>query len=55
VLWATTLGVLVGQPLGRWVQAWLTTSSRVDRAHIGRVTSQQRGDFLRHAVEIHWE
>lgn len=55
VLWATTLGVLLAQPLGRWVQAWLTTSSEVEKARIEKITSQRQGSFLRHDIEIHWE
>jgi len=55
VLWATTLGVLLAQPLGRWVQTWLTTSFRVEGARIGAITSQQQGGFLRHDVQVRWE
>lgn len=55
VLWVATLGVLLAQPLGRWVQARLTTSSQVENARIGRVTSQRQGSFLRHDIEVHWE
>jgi len=55
VLWAATLGVLVAQPLGQWAQAWLTTSTQVGNARIGRVTSQGQGNLLRHDIEVHWE
>ena len=55
VLWATTLGVLLAQPLGQRVQAWLTTSARVANARIGGITSQRQGSFQRHHVEVHWE
>jgi len=55
VLWAATLGVLLAQPLGRWIQAWLTTSPQVENARIGKVTSQRQGSFLRHDIEVHWE
>jgi len=55
VLWSATLGVLLAQPLGRWVQARLTTSSQVENARIGRITSQRQGSFLRHDIEVRWE
>jgi predicted alpha/beta hydrolase len=55
VLWATTLGVLAAQPLGRLTQAWLTTSPRVEGARIAGVTSRPWGRFLRHDVEVRWE
>jgi len=55
VLWAATLGVLLAQPLGRWVQAWLTTSPQVENARIGEITTHQQGRFLRHEIEVHWE
>jgi len=55
VLWAATLGLLLAQPLGRWVQARLTTSPQVENARIGRITSQRQGRYLRHDIEIKWE
>jgi hypothetical protein len=54
VLWATTLGVMAAQPLGRWVQASLTTSCKVARAHVGEITSHGRGSLMCHSVEICW-
>lgn len=55
VLWATTLGVLLAQPLGRWVQAWLTTSANIEQARIKGITSRRHGGFSRHDIEVHWE
>lgn len=55
MLWAATLGLLLAQPLGRWVQARLTTSPQVEKARIGRIISQQQGGYLRHDIEIEWE
>jgi hypothetical protein len=53
-LWATTLGVLIAQPLGRLIQAWLTTSPDVDGACIAGVTSHPRGRFTQHDVAVRW-
>ena len=55
VLWATTLGVLVAQPLGRWAQSRLTTSPQVEDARIGAVRSRRHGRVLRHDIDVHWE
>jgi hypothetical protein len=54
VLWATTLGVIAAQPLGRWVQVSLTTSCQVANARVGEITSRGQGLLMRHNVEIRW-
>lgn len=49
---AATAALLVAQPLGRWTQEWVTTSSRVTGLRVASVIRFDAGPVTRHRVTI---
>lgn len=52
VLLATTAAIIVAQPLGLALQEYLTTSPRVERVRIEKVTRQVMGKITVHRVDL---
>jgi hypothetical protein len=50
VVLAATCGVILAQPLGRWVQKHMTTSPDLEGLDIVEVTSKGRGKRTRHKI-----
>jgi hypothetical protein len=52
VLLATTAAIIVAQPLGLVLQEYLTTSPRVERVRIEKITRQVMGKITVHRVDL---
>jgi len=52
ILLATTVAIIVAQPLGLILQEYLTTSPRVEGVRIEKIIRQQLGKIVMHRVEL---
>jgi len=52
ILLATTAAIIVAQPLGLALQEYLTTSPRVERVRIEKITRQVMGKITAHRVDL---
>jgi hypothetical protein len=47
-----TVGLILAQPFGHWLQAHVTTNSDVEGLRVDRVTTLKEGPVMRHRVTV---